>query len=310
MLAELGNLVWTILSFVLALGIIVAVHEYGHYITGRLSGIKAEVFSLGFGPVMISRMDRHGTRWQLAVIPLGGFVRFKGDRDAASALAEDTNMPAHEARQTMVGAPLWARAATVAAGPIFNFVLAFALFAGLVLTSGLQADRAIVGQVYELPQAQPLAVGDEITAINGTPVASLQEFYTVAEALAPTERVSYTLLRDGQTREVTGAYPIPPRAAMVHLQNAAFRAGVVEGDFITAVNGQPIHAFSQLQEMVAASNGAAVDLSIWRAGEGTRNLTLTPLRRDLPIEAGGFETRWMIGISSSILFQPKFAAPP
>jgi regulator of sigma E protease len=86
-LSDFGGLIYTIVSFLLALAVIVAVHEYGHYIVGRWSGIKAEVFSLGFGPVLASsRPDRFGTRWQIAAIPLGGFVRFKGDQDAASAL--------------------------------------------------------------------------------------------------------------------------------------------------------------------------------------------------------------------------------
>ena len=75
----------TLVAFVVALSIIVAVHEYGHYIVGRWSGIKAEVFSLGFGPVLWSRTDKHGTRWQLAALPFGGYVKFLGDADAASA---------------------------------------------------------------------------------------------------------------------------------------------------------------------------------------------------------------------------------
>ncbi|MGB0440049.1 MAG: site-2 protease family protein, partial [Paracoccaceae bacterium] len=79
MIPQFGGLIWTLLAFVVALSIIVAVHEYGHYIVGRWSGIHAEVFSLGFGPVIWSRVDRRGTVWQVAVLPLGGYVRFRGD---------------------------------------------------------------------------------------------------------------------------------------------------------------------------------------------------------------------------------------
>ena len=86
MLVEnLGGFLWTAAAFVVALSIIVAVHEYGHYIVGRWSGIKAEVFSLGFGPRLFSRRDRRGTLWQVAAIPLGGYVRLLGDSNAASA---------------------------------------------------------------------------------------------------------------------------------------------------------------------------------------------------------------------------------
>ena len=84
LIPQFGGFVYTVLAFVLALSIIVAVHEYGHYIVGRWTGIKAEVFSLGFGPVLASRVDKHGTKWQVAALPFGGYVKFKGDQGAAS----------------------------------------------------------------------------------------------------------------------------------------------------------------------------------------------------------------------------------
>ena len=83
LLPQFGNVAFTIIAFVLALSIIVAIHEYGHYIVGRWSGIHAEVFSLGFGPVLFSRVDRHGTKWQVAALPFGGFVKFLGDANSA-----------------------------------------------------------------------------------------------------------------------------------------------------------------------------------------------------------------------------------
>ena len=120
-----GGVLTTIVAFVVALSVIVAIHEYGHYIVGRWSGIHAEVFSLGFGPVLLSRVDKRGTRWQLAALPLGGYVKFLGDANAASGPDEDAvaAMSPDMQRHTMLGAPLWARTATVAAGPVFNFIL-------------------------------------------------------------------------------------------------------------------------------------------------------------------------------------------
>ena len=116
LLPAFGGLVWTVIAFVVALSIIVAVHEYGHYIVGRWSGIHADVFSLGFGPVLYSRVDKRGTRWQLSALPFGGFVKFAGDADAASGRdgAKISTLSGAELRRTMHGAPLWARAATVA----------------------------------------------------------------------------------------------------------------------------------------------------------------------------------------------------
>ena len=84
LIPQFGGLIYTVLAFVIALSIIVAVHEYGHYIVGRWSGIHPEVFSLGFGPVIWSRVDKRGTRWQIAALPFGGYVRFMGDANAAS----------------------------------------------------------------------------------------------------------------------------------------------------------------------------------------------------------------------------------
>ncbi len=302
-LSDFGGLIYTIVSFLLALAVIVAVHEYGHYIVGRWSGIKAEVFSLGFGPVLASsRPDRFGTRWQIAAIPLGGFVRFKGDQDAASALPAGGDMSATEARQTLAGAPIWARMLTVAAGPVFNFVLAFFIFVGLILSSGLAADRPIIGALYPMPTAQGLMQGDEITAIEGQPTPDLATFFQVADAVPPLAEVGYTVLRAGQTMQVTAPHPLPARAALVHLQSAAFEAGLREGDVITQVNGQPIHAFSQLPPFIEASMGAPLDVQVWRPDGSVLNVLLEPNRRDLPTADGGFETRWMIGLSSGPIF--------
>ena len=135
LIPQFGGLIWTLLAFVIALSVIVAIHEYGHYIVGRWSGIHADVFSLGFGPVIYSRYDKRGTKWQIAALPFGGYVKFAGDADAASgkdvAAMEAVEADPKRLRATMHGAPLWARAATVAAGPVFNFALSILVFAAI-----------------------------------------------------------------------------------------------------------------------------------------------------------------------------------
>ncbi|MEP0722455.1 MAG: site-2 protease family protein, partial [Marinomonas sp.] len=165
-----GGLAFTIVAFIAALSVIIAIHEYGHYIVGRWSGIKADVFSIGFGPVLAKRTDKHGTQWQIAALPFGGYVKFRGDENAASAPEEGAleGLSREERRATMQGAPLWARAATVAAGPIFNFALSFIIFACLIMFRGVTADPITVDEVAPLPNFQSeLAAGDVITAING-----------------------------------------------------------------------------------------------------------------------------------------------
>ena len=115
---DFGGLAFTLVAFIAALSIIVAIHEYGHYIVGRWSGIHAEVFSVGFGPVLFSRVDRHGTKWQIAALPFGGYVKFLGDADAASGKdgAAIDALDVEERRRSMHGAPLWARSANRGGG--------------------------------------------------------------------------------------------------------------------------------------------------------------------------------------------------
>ncbi|MFV2003464.1 MAG: site-2 protease family protein, partial [Paracoccaceae bacterium] len=133
-----GNVIYTLGAFVIALLIIVAIHEFGHYIVGRWTGIHAEVFSIGFGPVLWSRADKHGTRWQIAALPFGGYVKFLGDTDAASGKDGEAiqTMSDVDKRRTMHSAPLWARASTVAAGPIANFLLSIVVFGGVIAWQG------------------------------------------------------------------------------------------------------------------------------------------------------------------------------
>ncbi|MFW5655162.1 MAG: RIP metalloprotease RseP [Roseicyclus sp.] len=304
---DFGGLAFTLVAFIAALSIIVAIHEYGHYIVGRWSGIHAEVFSVGFGPVLLSRVDRHGTRWQIAALPFGGYVKFLGDADAASgkdAAAIDA-LDVAERRRSMHGAPLWARAATVAAGPVFNFILSILIFAAVLIVSGRPAEAPVVGAPVPLPaDMATLQAGDRITAIGDRPVETLADVFTVARDIEPAETVSYGIERDGRAMTIEAAFPLLPIIQSVAPQSAALRAGLAEGDIIRAVDGEPIHAFSQLREAVDASEGAPLALSVWRAGE-TLDVTLSPRRTDLPLPEGGFETRWLIGITGGLIFEPE-----
>ena len=304
---DFGGLAFTLLAFIAALSVIVAIHEYGHYIVGRWSGIHAEVFSVGFGPVLLSRVDRHGTKWQIAALPFGGYVKFLGDADAASgkdAAAIDA-LDIEERRRSMHGAPLWARSATVAAGPVFNFILSILIFAAVLVVSGRPADEPIVGMPVPLPaDMATLEAGDLITSIDGAPIETLADVFTVARELPPSETVTYGVERAGQAVEVEASFPLLPIVQSVAPQSAAMGAGLEEGDVIRSVDGTPIHAFSQLRDAVDASEGAALALSVWRAGE-TLDVTLSPRRTDLPMPEGGFETRWLIGITGGLIFDPE-----
>lgn len=305
LLPSFGNFFLTIAAFIVVLSIIVAVHEYGHYIIGRLSGIHADVFSLGFGPVLAKGTDKHGTVWQVAAIPLGGYVKFAGDASAVSSKDEVgmARMSDAERRRTMHGAPLWARAATVAAGPVFNFIFAFFIFAGLMMYEGLAIDEPVVGEITPLP-AQPfeLAPGDRILAVEGVETATLADFVNSAEQMPAQSVLRYTVERDGRVIDVTGPHPQPPLAGSVALKSAARDAQMQTGDVITAINGTEIATFTELREMVAASGGNPLALRVWRDGREL-DLTMQPRSTDLPLPGGGFETRYLIGLTSGAVFE-------
>lgn len=300
-----GGFAFMIVAFVVALSIIVAIHEYGHYIVGRWCGIHAEVFSLGFGPVVYSRMDKHGTLWQIAALPLGGYVRFLGDANAAS-VGSDGTVPMSELRRTMLGAPLWARTATVAAGPVFNFVLAIAIFAGSIMYQGRSADPLTFGEMRDLPPSfsSDLQAGDVMIAVEGVRFDQDQGTAGIADQLPLTERMTYTVSRDGDVIDVEGPYYFPTAVLSVSPRSAADDADIKINDVITAIDGTPVFAFSQVQDLVLAADGAPLQFTVWRDGE-TLEKTIAPRRVDLPTPEGGFETRWLIGISGTIFFDER-----
>jgi len=311
LIPDFGNLFFTLGVFIVALSIIVAVHEYGHYIVGRWTGIHAEVFSIGFGPVLFSKTDRHGTRWQVAALPFGGYVKFFGDANAASQADTDamTQMEAADRRRSMPGAPLWARAATVAAGPVFNFLFSILIFAAYVTFNGIAADSPRLGAVHPLPSpAQQLREGDLITAIEGQPTPTLEAFYSVAGEMPGAPVLTYSVERDGSILALQGPHPLPARAAGISLNSAAREAGLQTGDVILSVDGVPVWSFAELPPIVNASDGSALLLRIWREG-AEMELTLVPRRTDLPLADGGFETRWLIGLQSGAFFEHPTRQP-
>lgn len=308
LIPQFGNLFWTIAAFVVALSIIVAIHEYGHYIVGRLSGIHAEVFSIGFGRPLVSRTDRHGTRWQIAMIPLGGYVKFLGDANAASAGADEATLSRlsdAERRHTMHGAPLWARAATVVAGPLFNFILSILIFTGIYLVSGVARDEPVVGSLVTLPGGTyDLQPGDMILAVDGQKVPDWDAMMKVVDTVAAKVPVDYLIERGGQEMTVAGPTLYPPRAAGVSPDSAALAAGLEEGDVVQAIDGVPVAAFAEIKDRVAAAAGKPLALDIWRDGQSF-SVTLAPKITDLPKADGGFETRYLIGLQGGFFFTPE-----
>lgn len=309
LISELGGLIWTIGAFVVALSIIVTVHEYGHYIVGRWSGIRAEVFSLGFGPKLFSRRDRRGTLWQVAAIPLGGYVRFFGDSNAASAGSGADVDPALS-RQSLPGAPLWARFATVAAGPVFNFILSILVFGAVAMWQGMPVDAPQVGALRAAPEAVriDLQPGDRILALDGQAVATWDDLGRIGAGLSYRPVHDWTIERGGQKLTVAGPDPFPALIGGVAPRSAAADAGLRAGDVILAIDGQPVTRFDDLREQVSAAQGKALLLRVWRPDGSEADYTLIPRQQDLPT-ADGYEKRWLIGVTGGgTYFDPAIRA--
>ncbi len=304
-LPALGGTAWTLIFFIIALSVIVAIHEYGHYIVGRWCGIHAEVFSIGFGRVLFSRTDKHGTKWQIAALPFGGFVKFLGDANAASVGGTD-QVADVSPRNTMQGAPLWARAATVAAGPIFNFILAIFIFAGYMMWEGETTEPLTYGSSPELPPGfvSELQAGDEVVAVDGFLVAEPDLVLRDADQLTIKREMDWTVIRDGQEMVVKGPHPFVPLVSIVTPRSAADDAGVRLGDFVTHVNGEEIFALGDIIRIKEETDNAPMTLTIYRDGT-TFESVMTPTRFDRPMPDGTFQTEYLIGLGSELYFSPE-----
>lgn len=305
-----GDVALIVVVYILALSIIIAVHEYGHYIVGRWTGIHAEVFSLGFGKVLASRMDKRGTKWQVAAIPLGGYVKFMGDADASSVQAGALDgYSVQERRRTMAGAPLWARSLTVAAGPVANFILGFLIFAAFLMVVGVPAEtpsvRAVQQTNYEGPGLQP---GDRILAMAGIETPTSDAYGKALDNLPRTPTIDWTIERAGTRLVINAPHPSPAMVGDLHPKSAAGDAGLRKDDIILAANGKPVATFGELPDIVKSTNGKPITLKVWRDGE-VFEATMTPRQRDLPKEGGGFETRWLVGLSSAPLLDLQTRTP-
>jgi regulator of sigma E protease len=181
---------WTgwIIPFLFVLSVVVFFHELGHFLVARWCGVRVLVFSIGFGPELIGFNDRHGTRWKVAAIPLGGYVKFFGDENAASVpdQAAIGSMSAAEARGSFFHKSVGQRAAIVVAGPLANFILAIVIFAAVFMFFGKQITSARVDSVQpdSAAAAAGFRPGDLVVAIDGRPIESFSDMQRLVSASA------------------------------------------------------------------------------------------------------------------------------
>ena len=208
-----GSVLGYVVPFLFILTIVVFFHELGHFLVARLSGIRVLTFSLGFGPELFGFNDRHGTRWKVSAIPLGGYVKFFGDEDAASTpdFQRAAGMDEGERKVSFFHQPVGTRAAVVAAGPIANFILAIAILAGIFTFYGrptpvgsLETESARVDAVQEHSAAAAAGFrkGDLVLAIDGKTVSSFSDMQRLVSSSAG-KPLAVEVERDGQRLTLT-----------------------------------------------------------------------------------------------------------
>jgi regulator of sigma E protease len=194
----------SVVSFIAVFSALVFIHELGHFWVARRFGIKVDVFSIGFGPTLWSRKDRHGIEWRIAALPLGGYVKFAGDESAASNASPDIGrMSEEERRDCFHFRPVHQRAAVTAAGPLANFLLAFVIFTAMFMTVGQRFTAPVVDGIVAGSAAEKAGFrqNDRILSIGSHEIQSFEEMRDLV-AMNPEKELIFTVSRGDSRLEI------------------------------------------------------------------------------------------------------------
>jgi regulator of sigma E protease len=201
------GLIGYVVPFLFVLTIVVFFHELGHFWVARRAGVKVLTFSLGFGPELVGFNDRHGTRWKLSAVPLGGYVKFFGDDTEASTPSADAlaNMTDEERKGSFHHKKVGPRAAIVAAGPIANFILAIVIFTCLFTFFGKPSTTARVDKIEanSAAAAAGFQVGDIVQSIDGSKIDTFTDMQRIVSTHAG-DKLSFVVKRADSTVELDG----------------------------------------------------------------------------------------------------------
>ena len=279
------SLLHTIIAFIVALGLLIVVHEYGHYLIARWCGVKVLRFSVGFGrALLVRRVGKDQTEWVVAAIPFGGYVKMLDEREGP--------VEAHEVQRAFNRQSVWRRFAIVVAGPLANFLFAIAVYAGLFLY-GLPEARPVLGAppAGSVAAAAGLKAGDAVRTVGGEPISTWQELrWRVLQAALQRGSLRLEVVNDkDHLREALldlRSFPaddvesdaleriglrlyrpaLEPVLGQVVSGQAAERAGLMTGDRVLRADGQPVRSWEELVAAVQARPDTPIALEIERAG--------------------------------------------
>lgn len=308
------------LGFLFVLGAVVFFHELGHFLVARWCGVTVTTFSIGFGKELAAFVDRKGTRWRFAAIPLGGYVKFLDDANAASAgPAETAALTPEQNAGTFHDKPVWQRFLVVAAGPLANFILAAVIYASLNVATGVSRVTAHVDEVVAGSPAEKagLKPGDLITGIDGW---RIETFDDVARLVLTSSgrTLDVAVERDGKTftvpvvpdmreekdelgvtvrlGDIGVRRHLPARVGAVVAGSAAEKAGLEVGDVITAIDGTPISSFRDVVELVQPAADRTLSVTLQRDGQ-TREVSVVPQSTEIERPDGKKERIGRIGVA-------------
>jgi len=283
--------VYLIVGVVLVLGVMVLIHEWGHFVVARLCGVRVDVFSIGFGPRLFG-WKKGPTDYRVSALPLGGYVRMAG-QDLSEVDAGDK--PPTGAPDELMSKARWKRALISFAGPAVNLIFPIFVLTGLFAIAGvpysayLNAPVRVTGLPPESGgQQNALKVGDTVLSINGVATPSWEQALIALKQAAPPATLKLEVDDAGtrktievpaknlsDTSQILGYAPIRPIIDQVAPGTPADRAGLREGDIITSVNGKKIEYWEQFMQATQSSNGQPMTLEVNRKGQSVQ-LVVTP----------------------------------
>lgn len=309
------SILWSFVAFIVALGVLITVHEFGHFWVARRCGVRVERFSVGFGKTLWRRQDRHGTEFVIALIPLGGYVKMLDERVES--------VPAELRHQAFNNKAIWQRASIIAAGPVANFIFAILAY-WVVFIHGVPGVRPVIGEILNgsvAAEAQ-IAPGMELKAVDGIETPDWDAVRMELVGKIGDSATTLTVARFGEQatqqkqldlrnwhfepdkQDPIVALGIRPRGpqlettlAEVQANSPASEAGLQAGDRIVKVDGQPLSQWQAFVTQVRDNPGKSMALEVVRNGESVQ-LAMTPEARP------GAKTEGFAGVIPRIIPLP------